>query len=270
MKRYKLAILALITTISFFCSCSNNEDNPFPTQDEIQRHIVGRWKLETKHGERCPTNERNVITVMSNNTSTHSYANKDYATEAMLWFNKEKSRYELKDNILTFYDFEYDGNNPATMKYAITSINDKEMKAVLTELSVGNHLSRPNEARTFTKVYADYSQKIVGTWEGCENTGFETEGDYKHRWEYKADGTYTYYTRSEDGTSWIPDTEDLLDEYVVDGDWLATHWTKTDGSDKYEYWDIVSVDDDYMYWEGFRKEDKVQNFISRFKLRRVK
>ena len=52
-------------------------------------------------------------------------------------------------------------------------------------------------------------------------TGEETYGDANHRIKYNADGTYVYYDK--DGDDWKL-SEDVDNEYNVDGDWLASRW----------------------------------------------
>ena len=50
------------------------------------------------------------------------------------------------------------------------------------------------ENERYERIFNDYEQDIVGTWEGMVTSDEDdhTDGEL-HRWEYKADGTYVYY-----------------------------------------------------------------------------
>jgi len=52
------------------------------------------------------------------------------------------------------------------------------------------------ENERYERIFNDYEQDIVGTWEGMVTSDEDdhTDGEL-HRWEYKADGTYVYYRK---------------------------------------------------------------------------
>ena len=110
----------------------------------------------------------------------------------------------------------------------------------------------------WTKVTKDYSSTIVGLWEGTSVTGFETYGDYNHRLEYKADGTYVYYNYV-DG-EWIAKKDDVS-EYLLEGDLLMTYWTSEDGKPNFEWWEIETCDSKTMKWTAQRDEMDMKNAL---------
>ena len=117
------------------------------------------------------------------------------------------------------------------------------------------------------EVTADYSQDIIGMWEGVEMTGDETYGDANHRIEYKADGTYTYYDKV--GDSWVP-SKNAGNEYNVDGDWLATRWQPTEGADyEYEWWDINEIKDGTMKWSALREKGDGTRYTTTFTWKKI-
>jgi hypothetical protein len=65
----------------------------------------------------------------------------------------------------------------------------------------------------FVKVTDDYSQAILGTWEGRSTgeEGSEFDDGKNHRWEYKADGTYIYYRKIDGQWQEIGDITSLTD-----------------------------------------------------------
>ncbi len=61
---------------------------------------------------------------------------------------------------------------------------------------------------TLVKVNDDYSDDIIGTWEGrCTSEGAIFDDGQDHRWEYKDDGTFVYYVKN--GDDWVP-SEDTM------------------------------------------------------------
>ncbi|MCQ2332936.1 MAG: lipocalin family protein, partial [Paludibacteraceae bacterium] len=108
---------------------------------------------------------------------------------------------------------------------------------------------------------------IIGMWEGVEMTGEETYGDANHRIEYKADGTYVYYDK--DGDDWKL-SEDVDNEYNVDGDWLASRWRPKAGEDfEYEWWDIVEIKDGTMKWSALREKEDGTRYTTTFTWKKI-
>ena len=92
---------------------------------------------------------------------------------------------------------------------------------------------------SFEKATVDYSEAIIGTWEGhCTSEGSVFDDGQKHRWQYKADGTYVYYVK--DGDNWVPG-DNTLNEYFVDGNLLCTRWVDQ-GQENREWWEVTIAD----------------------------
>ena len=150
----------------------------------------------------------------------------------------------------------------------VTSIDETELcdnayKCITPE---GKELSE-NINATFHKVTADYSEAIVGMWEGVEMTGDETYGDANHRIYYKEDGIYTYYDKV--GDSWVL-SKNAGNEYNVDGDWLATRWQPTEGADyEYEWWDIDEIKDGTMKWSALREKGDKTRYTTTFTWKKI-
>ena len=98
-------------------------------------------------------------------------------------------------------------------------------------------------------------------------TGDETYGDANHRIEYKADGTFTYYDKV--GENWVP-SENVDNEYNIDGDWLATRWRPTAGAGyEYEWWDINEIKDGTMKWSALREKEDGTRYTTTFTWKKV-
>lgn len=120
----------------------------------------------------------------------------------------------------------------------------------------------------YERIFNDYEQDIVGTWEGMVTSDEDdhTDGEL-HRWEYKADGTYVYY-RMVDG-DWKGDT-DFLSDYFVDGTLLCTRWKKTADSEEIrEWWEIESIQDGKMKWKALRMRDDNTTYTATFEMTKV-
>ena len=259
MKRIlKLAVFG-IAAIAAFSSCSKNED--VPSQKDIETKIIGRWKQISKNGKEDLTNNRIIKTFYSNHTATESSSR--YFDGVYFWRNKAPFQYEVKGNELI------ESLEEPSMKVfsKITSIDEiKLCETVYKIIPSGQELSL-NDNLTAQKVTADYSEAIIGMWEGVEMTGDETYGDANHRIEYKADGTYTYYDKV--GDSWVP-SKNAGNEYNVDGDWLATRWQPTEGADyEYEWWDIVEIKDGTMKWSALREKGDGTRYTTTFTWKKV-
>ena len=252
-----MCVAAVVTT-----SCKGN-DPEVPTQQEIETKIIGKWKSIQQNGKDNLTNERMTATFFDNGKEERS-ASRYFEGVGYLWSNKNPYHYEIKGNSLTQKNLKDN-----MIHYAkVLSINNNSLN-YLTEKIItekGEEIF-PNDNIFFQKVTADYSQDIIGMWEGVEMTGDETYGDANHRIEYKADGTYVYYDK--DGDDWKL-SEDVDNEYNVDGDWLASRWRPQAGADyEYEWWDIVEIKDGTMKWSALREKEDKTRFTTTFTWKKV-
>lgn len=232
----KFLALAFMAVAMVFTSCSKDDDNDpvVPTQQEIETKIIGKWKKVTKDGKAILTNDKAVITFYGDKTSICTMSLYIDKIDSYEWENKTPYTWSVEGNVITsksvgvgFTRFE-----------KITAVDNNQYAAICLGVIDAEGVEHPDNFHDVAqKVTADYSRDIIGMWEGTAMTGYETYGDYHHRIEYRADGTYTYYSWDEAAQAWKP-LEDVFDEWNVDGDWLATRW-QNNGSDvmNYEWWD---------------------------------
>ena len=141
------------------------------------------------------------------------------------------------------------------------------MSIMFTKIVEEGNVYTHNWPAGYSKVTSDYSQDIIGLWEGVEMTGYETYGNAEARIEYKADGTYTYYNK--EGEYWVP-SANVDNEYNVDGDWLATRWRPEAGADyNNEWWDIDEIKDGMMKWSALREKEDGTRFNTTFTWKKV-
>ena len=266
-KTLKLAFWSIVEivvlSVALTCtSCSKDED--VLSQKDIETKIIGKWKSTSMNGKEDLTNNKVVKTFLSNNKCTHSTSR--YYNGEFIWQNKVPHQYEIKGNELT-ENLGEDGSLRLLLS-KVTSINETTLcyhfyKSITPEEGE----KAENDNSVFQKVTADYSQDIIGMWEGVEMTGDETYGDANHRIEYKADGTYVYYDK--DGDNWKP-SENVDNEYNVDGDWLATRWRPAAGADyEYEWWDIAEIKNGTMKWSALREREDGTRYTTTFTWKKI-
>lgn len=259
----KILALVLMAVAMVFASCSKDDNDPVvPTQQEIETKIIGKWKVLTKDGQEFLTNNRVVFTFKDKNQFFLSMSRVSVDGETY-WMNNTLGTYNCDDDTL----FVAWGTAKSAMR--INDIDDNIFNSNEGWVIMPNGQKYPNPgANKYAKVTVDYSKDIIGLWEGVEMTGDETYAGIEARIEYKADGTYTYYKKV-DG-EWQP-LADVIDEYNVDGDWLATRW-QNQGSDvmNYEWWDIDYIKDGIMKWSALREKEDGTRFTTTFTWKKVK
>ena len=243
----------------FLVGCSKDYTDPTtPSQQEIQTKIIGTWKSLSRDGVERLTNNRRISTFYSDGTGSNSHSD---PKSPWAWATKTAITYTIEGNTLR----ELSGNNEKIS--SITSIDDENLcMKIIKKINDGVEI-QDNSSYVYIRVTADYSQDIIGIWEGVEMTGYETYGDANHRIEYRADGTYTYYNNIEN--SWVP-SDNVDNEYNVDGDWIATRWRPTAGADyEYEWWDIDEILDGTMKWSALREKESGERFATTFTWKKI-
>ncbi len=154
-------------------------------------------------------------------------------------------------------------------EFTVFYIDATEFSAnrIVTKLIDGNVVHSTNYNVRYVRVSRDYSEQILGTWEGQMTSKEDAYSDGKvHRWEYKADGTYVYYSLDEAG-EWVP-SDNTLDEYFVDGSLLCMRWIDNE-QDNREWWEIVSIKNDVMKWKGLRQKEDGTTYTATFEMKKV-
>lgn len=212
-------------------------------------------------GKDVVTNERTIWCFNGDGKGTLSVADQKEGDNMFIWDNKEPVQYSIQGDVIYII-------SPSVERTStIPSISDNQMTMYVTKAISHGIGIKANYVGEYSKVTVDYSQAIIGLWEGVEMTGDETYGDANHRIEYKADGTYIYYIK--EGDSWVP-SKNAGNEYNVDGDWLATRWQPTEGADyEYEWWDIDEIKDGTMKWSALREKEDGTRYTTTFTWKKV-
>ena len=258
-----LALAAFMAVAMVFASCSKDDNDPVgPTQQEIEAKIVGNWKELKRNGVDVLTNERQIWTYFGNGKGTNSISCYKSIEGKYIYANHKAIEYTLDGNKM------YDKAIDMECYSSITSIDDTKMIATIEKLISNGMLVEKDDVVEYRKTSKDYSQDIIGMWEGVEITGYETYGNAEHRILYNADGTYVYFVKS--GDNWVT-SSNVDNEYNVDGDWLATRWRPEAGADyNYEWWDIDYIKDGMMKWSALREKEDGTRFTTTFTWKKVK
>ena len=265
-----LASVMLAATAGLTTACTSNDDNPAtpsgPSESVIKEKIIGKWKVVTQDGEERVTNRQAIMTFFADGTMTYSRSWYSDYWEAYIWENKTSFAYTVSGNTITRKGQE-NGKMRETF-YDVNAISDNEMQMVLTGYIMDGQSYSRHQVNQYQRVAVDYSENIIGTWEGVEMTGDETYGNADARIAYLSDGTYRYYQKNSKG-EWEVKASQELSEYNVDGDWLATRWQDTGGEMNYEWWDIDEIKDGQMKWSALREREDGTRFTTTFTWKKV-
>ena len=231
----------------------------------LAENIIGKWMVEELNGQPCPTNWKTVLTFVS---PTKAYGSlSDFSTP--MWNVKVLADVKIDGNKVNVINT--DGNIRQVLDCTILSITDKDLLMSsdwnVYEDGVKIYQEVYGKER-YDRITADYSQDILGTWEGKVTSSEDehTDGEL-HRWEYKADGTYVYYSKEND--EWKAGN-DVMADYFVDGILLCTRWKKTiDSNELREWWEIESINDGVMKWKALRMREDGTTYTATFEMTKV-
>ena len=274
MKQTKNWVLAATRTLAFtmllcgssvFTACSSNDDNPVP-EKPLSEKLLGKWMISELDNQPCPTNLKAVITFLS---PTEAYGSlSDFYSDS---WNSHASAVVTIDGSKVSLTANENEHITHVTKVDISRITDTDMwlssdwRVYKDGEEIGGE-SWSNER--YERITNDYEKDIIGTWEGkvTSDKDEHTDGEL-HRWEYKSNGTYVYYSKV-DG-DWKASTDNLSD-YFVDGTLLCTRWKKTSDSEEIrEWWEIESIQNGKMKWKALRMRDDTTTYIATFEMTKV-
>jgi hypothetical protein len=232
----------------------------------LAENIIGKWMVDALNGQPCPTNLKAVITFLS---ATKAYGSlSDFYSDS--WNSHASADVVIDGNNVTLTAFENEHTKHVTV-VDIYSITDKDMrlksdwKAYTDDKMVINEVW---DNERYIRINNDFENDIIGTWEGKVTSAEDehTDGEL-HRWEYKADGTYVYYSKEND--EWKAGN-DVMADYFVDGILLCTRWKKTiDSNELREWWEIESIKDGVMKWKALRMREDGTTYTATFEMTKV-
>ena len=260
MKIKKLFALMALAAI-FLPGCTKDKVT------NLEEQIIGKWMKADINGQPAPTNEKVVLTFISDTKATMS-ASIDHQEGGSPWDVLAEENVSINGNTVTLTGHP-DENRTVVDENNITAINDKEFTTnrTITITMDGSEVVTRQFVDRFVKVTDDYKQAVLGTWEGHVTSEQSEYDDYlEHRWQYNNDGTYVYYNK--DGNNWIPNPSNTLNEYFVDGKLLCMRWINN-GTEYREWWEIASIEDNVMSWTALRKKADGTTYTASFSMVKV-
>lgn len=241
----KIFVLMLLTAIAF-TGCKKEKI------DKLNEKIIGKWALAERDNSSVPTNDKKVFTFVSTTKAYMSAALTSRPEMGSHWIDKSEVDVVIDGNKMTLTSHP-DEQMKAVEEYTVTDITDMEFIAnrKITVTSGGNVVLSDEDLLRFTRVTDDYSQAILGMWECKEIIGGETNNDDNARLEFFADGTYKFYRKNDDNVWSLVPRE--LNEYFVDGNFLATRWKAANEEMNYEWWKIDNIGGNGMQWAALRQ-----------------
>ena len=271
MKRlfqWMLAAILICGAASMFTSCTN-EDNPVNPVDNLSEKIIGKWMPAELDGKPVQTDKKSVYTFVSATKAYMSVSTNPQQGEETVWNDQKELDVAISGNTMTLTNHS-DEHTTMVEEFCFTAISGSEFTAnhKITVTNDGATVLSNEGVIHFAKVTADYSEAILGTWEGkvTSSEGSEFDDGETHRWEYKADGTYVYYSQNEEG-EWVP-SGDEISEYFVDGTLLCTRWGNNEQENR-EWWEIASIKDGVMKWKALREKEDRSTYTATFEMKKV-
>ena len=265
-----LASVMLAATAGLMTSCAT-EDNPGkptgPSESVVKEKIIGKWKAVMQDGKERVTNRHAIMTFFADGTMTYTRSYYSDYWGIQIWANRAPYTYTVSDNLVTREGLEENGQMRKTF-YEVNSIGNSEMEMALTGYVLDGQNYPIKQTNKYKHVTADYSEDIIGLWEATEMTGEQTYNDDNARLAFLADGTYKYYRKSNAGDWQLVSTRDV-EEYFVDGDFVATRWQEKGGEMNYEWWDIDEIKDGQMKWSALREREDGTRFTTTFTWKKV-
>ena len=266
MKRILMVLAAtVICGACLFTSCKKDEEET-PANLNVAEKIIGKWIIADRDGQPLTTNKKMLVTFASATKAYMSESLNSIPEAGTLWNDKMEADVTIVGNKVTL-TFHRNEHHTGVHEYIFTDINDREFFATQkTTSTVDGVVMHTFESTVrFTKVTADYSADIIGTWQGhCTSTGSVFDDGQEHRWQYNADGNFVYYVK--DGDNWVP-SANTLNQYFVDGNLLCTRWVDN-GEEHREWWEIT-IDGSQMHWTALREDENGQRFTATFEMSKV-
>ena len=239
----------------------------YPPIDGLAEKLVGKWMLADINGKPAPTNNKFVVTFTSAGRGYKSASLSGYADTELkpLWSDRQEFNYAIADNVVTMTS-KIDDHLTVVDELTVASISDAVTNGILKIKWIidGTVVKSVEETVRTLKVTDDYSQTALGLWEGrVTSEQSEYDDGEEHRWELKADGTYTYYSRTGDG-QWV-DNVNSSAAYFIAGPLLCMRWKNFGDETEYrEWWEIESIQDGVMKWKALRLREDGSTYTATF------
>ena len=266
-----LFMLALAATV--FIACDKDEKNDeVVVNDNFSEAILGKWLCVENYGKPMLTNVKYVTDIVSTSKAFMSMAARESGDTVEIWANRLEIGLVVDEKEKKFILInKIDEKTKSEVEMSVTSFSADEMTTFgkTRQIKDSDTLDLYGYVFRFKKINVDYSDAIIGTWEGrCTSSdGSVFDDGENHRWEYRSDGNYYYYYK-ENGEWKL--SEPVYSNYFVQGPMLFTRWQNVGSDEKNnENWEIESIKDNVMKWSALRKKENGSTYTVTFEMRKV-
>lgn len=246
--RVKALFIAALLAVFFFTGCDIEHVS-------MSAQLQGKWVLVQANNQDVPTDGGHVITFTS---STKAYVSMlvDSMEDTGEWAQKVPVDIQINGENVTL-NGRLNDEISYNVVMRIRSLYDDMM---ICDCKVTEFIGLDTLYEEYSGVYlrddVDYSQAIIGTWEGDELRDDDSglPDGKRCRFEFLQDGTYNYYRQSADG-SWEK-SADAYSYYFSDGDVLFMRWRNLGYGTKSNSisWEF-EIRKDMMRWKALRMRE---------------
>lgn len=236
-------IMAAVTMIFVSCKKDNKDNGPVNLTPSIAEQIVGKWLYVESDGELVETYESSVTTFYLEGSTLKAYTSISNSLYDV-WAYRRPTDVQIDGDKITLIMREGDLMTMEEFTDITISGDDLRYTSMYTVILNGEVIVDfgPNQLHC-VKVHDDYSQIILGRWEGTitsDEPGFEPMPFCE---KYLADGTNIEYDLI-DG-QWV-EKETVYAEYFIDGILMCTRWQYPECEEERENCVLVSYVDNTM------------------------
>ena len=257
----------ILCAVLVLTACTDSRPNKSAvTEAEVKEMIIGRWIVADIDGQPAMTNDKCVFTFTSADKALISASFNARPELGRQWIDQLEADVAVSGNKVTI---TRSANAKTTIvdELSVTGITADETigDLVVKLMENGSETIVSEGTIRLARVNIDCSEDILGMWEGrCTSEGSVFDDGETHRWEYKADGNYSYYVKN--GDSWEV-KNDLINDYFVTGNLLCTRWGDNDHDDR-EWWEI-SINGESMNWTALRSSEDGSTYTVTFEMTKV-
>jgi ABC-type sugar transport system substrate-binding protein len=237
-----------------------------PVIDGLAEKILGKWIESQVNGQTALTVDKSAVTFVSATKAIYSSSKVDFTETQVKWSDHREYTVKISGNKVSLTGHP-EGNSSLTLmeEFIVSSVtaNNIECKFRHTTIREGREEGMVAEKTIqLQKTDVDFSQDVIGTWEGKDAEGLDVH------WVIKADGTYEYYKKADDG-SW-KQTEDFFNQYFVDGYLFCVRWKNADeNKEQRQWWEIESIQNGVMKRTALRMRADGTTYTDTIELSKV-
>lgn len=253
----------------FFVGCNKGKDVD-PDKD-LAKMIIGKWITAETDSKVLPTNEKIVYRFVSDTKAYVSLSFSDDKVGGTPWVDQKEVDVDIVGNVVTLTQNTESGRT-VVVNIRVNAITNTTMigKRTITIRQDGGLVKSEENMIRCEKVNVDYSKDILGLWEGrMISDQSQFDDGQEHRWEFKEDGTFSFFLKNEKGI-WVK-VEDEFVNYFVAGNLLCTRWKNVGENtvENREWWEITAMGQNDMVWTALREKADGSQYTAAFSMRKV-